>query len=310
MTSPFGIPDLTRPDFFDGQRLDASDLSAIYDHHRALRWLHNRALHDWGIASGFGVAGARGGRELTVAAGYAVDCQGHDILLSRPATLVVPAVSGAPTGGPLQLLLTASWMDDDAIDASESREGVCAEGGAVRRAERPRLRFQNPRDPRAGAERFRRGLDVVLASVLVEDCVLAAAPSLAERRDAHPATQPYVYAATTPAGATPWRFFPAAGAAQGVETVVDTSAAGFTKAPAYTAHVVGARSLAANGPVVDGPASVVAPTATSFTLRVALPRNLVVAPYQLNPDAVFVPPTLDRLRDQLRWSVSWMGIEG
>jgi hypothetical protein len=200
-------------------------------------------------------------------------------------------------------------MDDDALDASESREGVCAVAGAVRRTERPRLRFQNPRDPSAGAERFRRGLDLVLASMLVEDCALAAAPSLAERRDAQPATQPYIYAAATPAGATPWRFFPPSGPAQGVETIVDTSAAGFTKAPAYSAHVVGARALGANGPVVDGPASVVAPTATGFALRVALPRNLVVAPYQLNPDSVFVPETLDRLRDQLRWSVSWMGVE-
>ena len=310
MTLPSGIPDLTRPDFFDGQRLDATDLSSIYEFHRALRWLHNRALHDWGIASGFGVGGKKGGREVVVAPGYAIDCMGHDIVLSTSTSVVLPAVSGAPTGGPMLLYLTASWLDDDAIDASETRDGVCAEGGAVRRPERPRLRFQNPRDPRAGDDRFRRGLDLVLASVLVQDCKLAAAPSLAERRDAHPATQPYVFADSTPAGATSWRFFPASGPAQGVETIIDTSSAGFTRAPAYSAHVVGARSLAANGPVIDGFTSIVAPTATSFTLRMTLARNLVMAPYSLNPDAIFVQATLDLLRAQLRWSVSWMGIEG
>jgi hypothetical protein len=310
MTSPSGIPDLTRPDFFDGQRLDATDLSSIYDFHRELRWLHNRALHDWGIASGLGVSGAKGGREVTISPGYAIDCLGHDLVLSERTTLVVPAIGGAPTGGPVQLYLTASWLDDDAIDASETRDGVCADGGAVRRPERPRLRFQNPRDPRAGDDRFRRGVDIVLASVLIEDCKLAAAPSLAERRDAHPATQPYVFAGTTPAGATDWRVFPASGAPEGVETIVDTAAAGVTRAPAYSANVVGPRALSGVGPVIDGFASVVAPTATSFTLRVTLPRNLVTATHAMNPDAIFVAGTLAQLRDQLRWSVSWMGIEG
>ena len=310
MTTPFGIPDLTRPDFFDGQRLDADDLSSIYDFHRSLRWLHNRALHDWGIAAGFGVSGEKGKAEVVIAPGYAIDCGGRDIVLAERTTLVVPAVAAAPTGGPVQYFLTASWLADDAIAPAETRDGVCAEAGAVRRPERPLLRFQNPRDPSAGADRFRRGLDIVLASVLVEDCALAATPSLAERRDAHPATQPYVYAASTSAAETGWRFFPAVGVAQGVETIVDTSAAGFVKAPAYTAEVIGNRALSANGPVIDGFVSIVQPTATSFTLRLLLPRNLAMATLKLNPDAIFIPATLAVLQKTLGWTVAWMGIEG
>jgi len=62
--------------------------------------------------------------------------------------------------------------------------------------------------------------------------------------------------------------------------------------------------------VIDGCASVVAPTATGFTLRVTLARNLVTATHAMNPDAIFVAGTLAALRDQLRWSVAWMGIEG
>jgi hypothetical protein len=95
---------------------------------------------------------------------------------------------------------------------------VCHDGGAVRRAETPRLRFQNPRDPSDPATRFRRGLDVILATVLVEDCRLAAAPSTAERRDARPETQPFVAAGGTVAGATDWSFFPPAGLPAGVQT--------------------------------------------------------------------------------------------
>lgn len=310
MTTPLGIPDLVRPEFFDGQRLDADDLASIYDFHRALRWLHNRSLHDWGIAAGFGVSGEKGKATVVVAPGYAIDCVGHDIVLAERTTLVVPAVAGAPTGGPVQYFLTASWLADDAIAPSETRDGVCMPGGAVRRPEQPLLRFQNPRDPSAGADRFRRGLDIVLTSVLVEDCTLAAVPSLAERRDAHPASQPYVYAASTASLQTGWRFFPSVGIPQGVETVVDTSEAGFVKAPTYTAEVNGNRALSANGPIIDGFVSIVQPTATSFTLRLVLPRNLVVGNLALNPDTIFVPATLPVLQKSLGWTVAWMGIEG
>jgi len=310
MTTPLGIPDLTRPDFFDGQLLDAEDLSSIYDFHRSLRWLHNRALHDWGIAAGFGVTGEKRKAAIVVAPGYGIDCAGRDIVLAEQTTLMVPAVAGAPTGGPVQYFLTASWQADDAIAPAETRSGVCVPGGAVRRPDQPLLRFQNPRDPSAGADRFRRGFDIVLASVLVEDCSLAAVPSLAERRDAHPASQPYVYAASTSSLETGWRFFPVFGAPQGVETVVDTSAAGFVKSPTYTAQVIGNRALAANGPIVDGSVSIVQPTATAFTLRLLLPRNLVMGNLPLNPDAIFVPATLAALQKTLGWSVAWMGIEG
>ena len=140
--------------------------------------------------------------------------------------------------------------------------------------------------------------------------MVAATPSLAERRDAHPASQPYVYAASTSSIDTGWRFFPGVGVPQGVETVVDTSAAGFVKAPAYTAEVIGSRALTANGPIIDGFVSIAQPTAASFTLRLLLPRNLVMGNLLLNPDAIFVPGTLAALQQSLSWHVAWIGIEG
>lgn len=310
MTAPLSIPDLVRPAFFDGERLDADDLAAIYIYHRELRWLHNRALHSWGIAIGFGVAGRKGGREVTVAPGYALDCQGRDLVLSRPVVLPVPAVSGAPTGGPALYYLTASYLADEDLPPNESREGVCGGEGAVRRIERARLRFQNPRDVSNPDTRFRRGFDVVLAGILIEDCSLAAAPSTVERREARPPTQPFVAAGSTPAGDTAWRFFPGVGTPVGVQTVVDTSSADFQRTPAYSAHVVGTRLLAANGPIIDGTTSIEKPTPTSFVLRVTLPRNLSAGGRQLNPNAVFVAATLQKLRTPLNWSVWWMGVEG
>ena len=54
------IPVLERPAFFDGQQLTAADLEAVQAYHRELLWLHNRGLHNWGIAFGYAVEGKRG----------------------------------------------------------------------------------------------------------------------------------------------------------------------------------------------------------------------------------------------------------
>jgi hypothetical protein len=316
MTTPVSIPDLERPAFFDGQRLEADDLAAMYDFHRELRRLHNRALHNWGIAVGFGVSGAKGGREVTVSPGYALDCQGHDLLLSRPVTLQVPAVAGAASGKPMVYYLTASYVADADIAPSESRDAECEGGGAVRRVEAPLIRWQDPRSI-ISESRWRRGLDIVLASVQVLDCALVAAPSLAERRSARPETQPFVAAGMSVPASTVWAFFSGASGIAGIQTMVDTSSAGFQRTPAYTAQVVGTRVLKAdsgvgppNGQLVDGFGSVVSPTATGFLFRMLLPRNLKAGAYLLNPDGIFVNATLEKLRTTLKWSVSWMGVEG
>ncbi|MDB4881872.1 MAG: hypothetical protein JWL95_638 [Gemmatimonadetes bacterium] len=314
MTTPVSIPDLERPAFFDGQRLEADDLAAMYDFHRELRWLHNRALHNWGIAVGFGVSGVKGGREVTVSPGYALDCNGHDLLLSRPITLPVPAVSGTASGKPMLYYLTASYVADADLAPSESRDGECSGGGAVRRVEAPLVRWQDPRSI-VTENRWRRGTDIVLAAVQVLDCALVAAPSLAERRSARPETQPFVAAGRSVPATTIWTFFSSGAVIAGIQTFVDTSSAGFQRTPAYTAQVVGTRVLkadtgAGNGQLVDGFGSVVSPTASGFVYRLLMPRNLKTGPYLLNPDAIFAKKTLDTLRTALEWSVSWMGIEG
>jgi hypothetical protein len=312
MTTPTGIPALSRPEFFDGQHLDADDLNAIYDYHRELRWLHNRALHGWGVATGLVVGGQKGGSTVSVAAGYALDCNGHDIVLAETETLVVPSVAAAPSGGPQSYYVTASWVDDADLSPSETREGACGgAAGAVRRAERARLRFQDPATVGVSPDVFRRGIDVVLATIAVEDCVLAAAPSPAERRDAKPASRPTIAAGTTVAGSTPWSFYPGRPAqALGVRTLGDTSAAGFARTPAYSAQVVGNRRLSASGPTLDGFPQIVDATPAGFVLQLEMPRDLPLGSGTMNPASAFVASTLDTLSKALRWHVAWIGVEG
>lgn len=307
------VPVLERPAFFDGQLLDAADLGAVGRHQRELRWLHNRTLHGWGVVRGLTVAGERGDRTVAVSAGYALDCRGRELLLPEPETLTVPPLAAGPGGAPARFYLTISYVDDAEQPVSESRTGPCGEAGAVRRPERGRLRWQSPFDLDP-ATRYRRGLDVLLATIEVMDCRLVAAPSTALRRDLPPACAPRIAAGATPAGATLWSLHPAAGPVVGVETLVDTSAAGFGRTPTYSAHVLGDRRVAESGPgnsiLIDGPASVHSPSATGFVLRVLLPRNIILPPFVLNPVQVLDATLPGRLRDGLHWRVSWLGVEG
>jgi hypothetical protein len=263
MTTGFEIPALARPAFFDGQRLTAADLTAVQAFHEAHRWLHNRALHGWGIVVGYAVAGTRGEREVRVDPGFALDARGREVLLASGRTEPVPAVADAA-----RYHLTVSYAEDP---AAETREGVCGTRGAVRLSETPEVRWIDADDPNG----VRRGLDLVLATVEIENCQLAAPVSAAERRDALPASQPWVAAGRTAPGATEWRLWPA-GTPLGVATTVPTSSGGFQSVPRYYASLAGDRVLGqgAAARVLDGHVEVADTGAEGFELRVILPAGV------------------------------------
>jgi hypothetical protein len=315
MTAPAvtnATPQLERPAFFDGQLLAAADLNAIYDYHREMRWLHNRTLHGCGIAWGMTVEGAVGDRTVTISPGYALDCLGHDLVLGGSVVLQVPPVAGAAGGGPAFYYLTASYRTAAQLSPSEIGTGECHGEGAVRLTEAPLLRWQDPTNMTVPDLRFRRGQDIVLASVWIKSCKIAKAISAADRRDLQPATHPYIAAGRTAIGLTAWEpWSPGPGGAlQGVTVRVDTSAAGFVTTPTYTSQVNGGRLLAP-GVLIDGPASLSDATPTGFAVTVVLPRDLGVGGYVLNPHAsVQSALLLPEIRGgALNWYVSWMGVE-
>jgi hypothetical protein len=298
------IPDIERPAFFAGQRLTAADLTAAQAFHRELRWLHNRGLHTWGIAFGLAVVGERGEGAVTVVPGYAVDCQGRDIVVDDELVVPVPSVAGS-AGVPATWYLTVSYQDDTDQPILQNGEGVCFDDGATRRAEGGLVRWQKAGDPRAG-------LDVILARGDILDCVLDAPVSAAERRDARPAQQPYV-AAGSSSGATAWSAWTSTGGEViGLTATVDTSAAGFGSTPRYVAHVVGARlgtEAPAAGVVIDGFTSIAENDRNGFELRVLLPRGLKAGlKVPINPAALLDGD--DLLKAVQDWYVVWLGVEG
>ena len=97
----------------------------------------------------------------------------------------IPPVGGNSEGGPVTYFLTACYAEDADL-TPETRAGMCGTSGAVRRPEVALICWQEPSDG------YRFGLDIVLASIEVQNCQLAADVSAAERRDAIPEQQPYI----------------------------------------------------------------------------------------------------------------------
>jgi hypothetical protein len=314
------IPELERPAFFDGQRLTAADLTAVQSYHRELRWLHNRSLHNWGIAFGLAVTGLRGERTVRIQPGYALDCKGRDLILSESLEMPIPPEAGDGSGGPVTYYLTASYAEDADL-TPETRNGACGSSGAVRRPEEPIIRWQNP-DDNSGDSRFTQGIDVVLASIKVQNCQLLADISGSERRDAVPAQQPYVASGQSKAGKTQWRLWQPNDDGEltlGIITTVTTTDAGFRTTPRYQAHVIGPRVFSVelnNEPfqvVLDGYTQVLKPGAGSFDLVMTLPQGRIGDQF-LNPQGILTEELMDRLSNNaagdLGWVVVWMGVEG
>lgn len=313
---------LERQRFFDGQRLLAADLDEVVADHRWRRELHNRSLHQPGIGNGFAISGEPGAREVTIGPGYALDAYGREIISTRTRVEPVPPVAGDPTGGPARYDLTVHYPSEADLEEAETREGVCSERGVVRLAEEPvfcwvRLEEDgsgelHPADPRIAAE-IDGALKIRLARIEVEQCRLKSL-SVAQRRNARPATQPYLACGSE---LPDWRVeaiapppFPSSGATFFLVADVDTGVASFRSTPCYSAALRGPRRITvpfidpdgrpSREIAADGLVTIEEPTPDGFRVRV-LPVLLV------DDDTA---EQLDWAQAEVPWSVAWMGVEG
>lgn len=305
-----------RLQFFNGQRLFASDLQGIEAFNREMRWLHNQSLHQPGIGNGFAVTGQRDDREVRIGPGYALDVMGREIVLTRGAVEQVPPVASELDGQSVFFDLTVSYPADGALEVAETREGICLPRGAVRLREEPvlcwvRLKRMDqeglqPEDPRL-REEIQKGLRIVLTRAEVLNCRLKQDVSLQERRSARPSRLPYI--ACGEEKYVPWTIEKLGSSersyvvfhlqAQGI----DTSQAGFQTPPCYSARLAGERQIFKEGfPLAyffDHPANVVASRPKSFDL------DLLVAVRILDGD-----PSEEEIQDLFKkWQIVWMGVE-
>jgi hypothetical protein len=312
-----GADGTTRVVYFDGQRLQADDLNGAADQQRQLRWLHNRSLHGWGIGLGFEATGNAGDRQVTVQPGYAVDCQGRELVLTEPVALAVPARSGNDQGQPVAFALVAAYPDDAQLAVVESRAPDCGgTAGAVRLRERAAAYWREPP--------VDTGREILLATASVQNCKLALPLSVDQTRRARGVRTPYVAAGETAPGGTPWQPWTVKlpsgePALLGVMVEVDTTAARFAAPPVYQAQLRGARYIdTTEGDtqppfVIDGTVIASDPARDSVTVRVHLPRVVRGGLERLNPFTLFAPgaggqDALIALVQRV-WSVAWVGVE-
>ena len=271
---------IERPQFFDGQTLFAHDMQTIEAFNREMRWLHNEMLHQTGaIGNGYAVQGEKGDRVVTIGPGLALDDRGREIVLIHDATEPVPPISGDEDGGPAYYDLTVSYPDDDQLDVSETRTGLCQSAGAVRLREKPIITWVRLKKSTATNGKFeavdleqraaiKRGEMVVIARAEVLNCQLNDVLSLKQRRNARPSCIPYIAAGA--ASDLDWKiwlgidrdalldvlverylrghemtFSQALGFSFSglplLETFVDTTQAAFAATPHYSARIDGAR---------------------------------------------------------------------
>jgi len=326
---------IERLQFFNGQRLFASDLQGLETFNREMRWLHNRTLHQPGIGNGYAVGGAKGDREITVGPGYAVDALGREIILTREQVLPIPPVAG-DKGQPTFFDLVVAYPDDTALAEAETREGICSPGGVLRLAEQPVFCWAELEGEELVAKKIKLRLDIQnslkirVARIEVLDCQLNAKPSIAQRQSARPAQTPYVASGTQPINVGPF-----SGLAEEIQklidplghdrlqdrtiiTTVDTSSAGFLTTPEYTVQLSGPRHLKL-GPnfevfVLDR-CYVSEPKRDSFELLAVL--FIVRLTGARLDDEVTLPGSSRKMRGiravqkqiEELWQISWMGVE-
>lgn len=309
--------------FFNGQRLFASDLQAVEEFNRQMRWLHNQSLHQPGIGSGFAVSGKKGDREVTIQPGYAIDGMGREIVLTEVDIEPVPPVANDGFGGPVYFDLTVSYPSE--LKTAETREGVCGvPAGAIRLREAPVFCWVRlgpppdrlPTDPILRAD-VQQSLRLRLARAQVLNCQLEQPLSIAQRRNARPPEQPYVacgradHTWTLPAGSE------ALGIGLLLKITVDTSEAGFRTTPCYTAHLVGDRAFQFR--MTDGTTLsrlldgfvLIEGKPDRFDFSLLIPEALLTGPN--TPDPRTATDFKAQLTEQIaakKWRVEWMGVEG
>jgi hypothetical protein len=324
--------------FFNGQRLFASDLQDVEQFNREMRWVHNQTQHQPGVASGYAVTGNKDDREVTIEAGYATDALGREILLTQPEVLQIPPVANDGQGNPVYYDLTVSYPSDLLLKETETRDGVCANRSAVRLREKPVFcwielvstsslfgaqAITEGRQAKLATlnKQIEDGLRIRLARAEILNCKLNQPLSVAQRRNAKPSTQPFIYAGRTDKNLE-WDPHSKNFAIE-IVTRVDTSAAHFRTPPRYFANVVGPREVKVTPEgggevtlIIDGFERIrslseeATPGSQDTDDRAGFKFSLFIPSILIDLRNVTLEKIADALNPALKdWYVEWMGVE-
>jgi hypothetical protein len=221
--------DLERLRYWQGQTLRSRDMrdQGRFDARR--RELHNRALHSTdGVAFGLAVKKVDGDpSQVNVECGVAYDCYGRKLLLQQPRTIAIATE-------PSWLILRYRADGVDRASCCEHPDRGCV-------ADQARLLDRGVELVWVSLGSFEPLNGVALARVAGGDLDLTFRP-----RQARPLARPRLARGQTVRGNTPWEPWNVdtpdgqgglTKTVVGVQTHIDTSAAGFTSTPCYLALI-------------------------------------------------------------------------
>lgn len=321
---------LERIQFFNGERLFASDLQALESFNREMRWLHNQSLHQPGVGSGFQVTGNIGDRQVTVSPGYAIDSCGREIVLTETQVLQIPPVADDGAGNPAFYDLTVSYPDDSQLTPSETRNGICTPAGVISLREAPVFCWvqlssdatnHQPVDQRL-KNRINGALFLVLAQVQIFNCQLKQPVSTVPRRNARPAKQPRIACGNqqnpgwssvplgSPVEAGDGSLLVAPFDSNMFTGSVDTTAAVFQSTPVYTARIAGPRQFSFTPAAGGGAQPFLMDALISIPTDNSLkPTGFTVQIFTIAASGAGTPAATDIANAVNQWSISWMGVE-
>ena len=234
---------LERVRYWQGQRLRARDFREIEACEAQRRWWHNRAIHNaYGVADGLvcALVPAAAPTGVSISPGLAYDIFGRELLLEKTRTIPLP--TNIPTGliGGVSLLMrykppSRTLRPDETAELCWARPGSAADGTAEFV-----WKIGDNLDPAEG---------VPVCAVYYSVGGFRGPDPYYIRTSIRPESRPLLASGVTIPGNTPWEPWSAGFAVDandnpvpdliGVQTWIDTSAAGFTQAPCYFAFLQG-----------------------------------------------------------------------
>lgn len=235
---------LERITWRDGQMLASRDMRDDERYNERLRQLHIRYLHKtWGVVEGLNVIAAST-TEVVVTRGYALDADGHELLLPTVAHLATPASKTAST---TMYLVISADTEVPACGAPLDLSTLCPGVTNPIPLQASKLSWKTVNE-------VRTGLDVLLARALIAGGSLASPINTSVRRRVRSLAQPRMWSDATQPGSTGWTDFMTT-PYRNIYANVDTSSAGFIVTPAYFPRLGGTSQPAASYILSAGPSS-------------------------------------------------------
>jgi len=226
---------LERVRYWQGQMLRSRDFRSIEDVESQRRWWHNRALHNaYGVAEGFDCelvpASASAPAAVSVSPGVAYDVFGRELILESPQTITLPP-NVMQTAAGTRLIVrykghTCGLQWDEVSEVCWAQNGAM-HPGTVELA----WKLTNDFAPKDG---------VAICGVPFSGTPLTASLDTSfVQLPTHPVARPLLASGNTIPGNTAWQPWTFGPITLGVQTWIDTSAAGFTRVPCYFAWLQG-----------------------------------------------------------------------